>query len=115
MFGFRCLGIGCGHFVTSHSHDLGTLVLWQLIEDLAGKRFIFCQLRPGFLQVVCGLGLAVHAPALCLALGINAAGLRALQIFQRARRFAMWRGSFITLFLCTAWMLASAYADRITS
>ncbi len=35
--------------------------------------------------------------------------------YQRARRFAMWRGSFITLSLCTAWMLASAYAGRITS
>lgn len=35
--------------------------------------------------------------------------------YQRARRFAMWRGSFITLFLCTAWMLASAYAGSITS
>lgn len=34
--------------------------------------------------------------------------------YQRARRFAMWRGSFITLSLCTAWMLASAYAG-ITS
>lgn len=35
--------------------------------------------------------------------------------YQRARRFAMWRGSFITLSLCTAWMLASAYAGCITS
>lgn len=35
--------------------------------------------------------------------------------YQRARRFAMWRGSFITLSLCTAWMLASAYAGSITS
>lgn len=35
--------------------------------------------------------------------------------YQRARRFALWRGSFITLSLCTAWMLASAYAERITS
>lgn len=34
---------------------------------------------------------------------------------QQARRMAFWRGSFITLFLCTAWMLANAYADRITS
>ncbi len=34
---------------------------------------------------------------------------------QQARRWAFWRGSFITLSLCTAWMLASAYADRITS
>lgn len=35
--------------------------------------------------------------------------------YQRARRFAMWRGSFITLSLCTAWMLVSAYAGCITS
>lgn len=35
--------------------------------------------------------------------------------YQRARRFAFWRGSLITLSLCTVWMLASAYADRITS
>lgn len=35
--------------------------------------------------------------------------------YQRARRFAFWRGGLITLSLCTAWMLASAYADRITS
>jgi len=34
--------------------------------------------------------------------------------YQRARRFAMWRGSFITLSLCTAWMLASALAGCIT-
>jgi hypothetical protein len=34
---------------------------------------------------------------------------------QQARRWAFWRGSFITLSLCTAWMLASAYADCITS
>ncbi|GEM_PF-407083 len=33
---------------------------------------------------------------------------------QRARRIATWRGSFITLFLCTAWMLASALAGSIT-
>lgn len=35
--------------------------------------------------------------------------------YQRARRFAFWRGSAITLLLCAAWMLASAYAGRITS
>lgn len=35
--------------------------------------------------------------------------------YQRARRFAFCRGSLITLSLCTAWMLASAYAGRITS
>lgn len=35
--------------------------------------------------------------------------------YQRARRFAMCRGSFITLSLCTAWMLVSAYAGCITS
>ncbi len=34
---------------------------------------------------------------------------------QQARRLAFWRGSFITLSLCTAWMLASAYASCITS
>lgn len=34
---------------------------------------------------------------------------------QQARRWAFWRGSFITLSLCTAWMLASAYAGCITS
>lgn len=35
--------------------------------------------------------------------------------YQRARRYAMWRGSFLTLSLCTAWLLLSAYADCITS
>ena len=34
---------------------------------------------------------------------------------QRARRFALWRGSFTTLFICTAWMLASALAGTLTS
>lgn len=34
--------------------------------------------------------------------------------FQRARRFAFWRGSFLTLLLCTAWMLANAYAEHLT-
>lgn len=34
---------------------------------------------------------------------------------QRLRRLYTWRGSAIVLLLCTAWMLASAYADRITS
>ncbi len=34
---------------------------------------------------------------------------------QRARRFAFWRGSFTTLFICTAWMLVSALASAITS
>lgn len=34
--------------------------------------------------------------------------------YQRARRIALWRGSAITLFLCTAWMLASAYAGALT-
>lgn len=33
--------------------------------------------------------------------------------YQRARRIAFWRGSFVTLALCTAWMLASAYAGKI--
>ncbi len=35
--------------------------------------------------------------------------------YQRARRIATWRGSFATLFICTAWMLASAWAGSITS
>lgn len=34
---------------------------------------------------------------------------------QRGRRFATWRGSFIALFCCAAWMLASALAGSITS
>ena len=34
--------------------------------------------------------------------------------YQRARRFAMLRGSLITLSLCTAWMLASSLAGCIT-
>lgn len=34
---------------------------------------------------------------------------------QRAKRIAFWRGSFITLTLCTLWLIASAYADRIAS
>lgn len=34
---------------------------------------------------------------------------------QRARRFALWRGSFTTLFSCTAFMLASALAGYITN
>lgn len=34
---------------------------------------------------------------------------------QRARRFAFWRGSFTTLFICTAWMLVSALARTLTS
>ena len=33
---------------------------------------------------------------------------------QQARRWALWRGSFIALTACTAWMLASAYATHIT-
>jgi hypothetical protein len=35
--------------------------------------------------------------------------------YQHAKRWAFWRGSFITLALCTLWLLASAYADRIAS
>ena len=31
---------------------------------------------------------------------------------QQVRRWAFWRGSFITLLLCTAWMIASAYAPH---
>ncbi|CAG8863112.1 hypothetical protein PS627_00048 [Pseudomonas fluorescens] len=34
--------------------------------------------------------------------------------YQRARRFALWRGSFLTLSFCTAWLLLSAYADKIS-
>lgn len=34
---------------------------------------------------------------------------------QRAKRIAFWRGSFITLTLCTLWLIACAYADRIAS
>lgn len=33
---------------------------------------------------------------------------------HRAKRYAIWRGSFLTLTLCTAWLLASAYAGCIT-
>ena len=33
---------------------------------------------------------------------------------QRARRIYTWRGSAIALLVCTAWMLASALADRVT-
>lgn len=35
--------------------------------------------------------------------------------YQRARRFVLWRGRFSTLLICTAWMLASAWAGSITS
>ncbi len=35
--------------------------------------------------------------------------------YQRARRFATWRGSFIALTFCTFWMLASAMAGSITN
>lgn len=34
--------------------------------------------------------------------------------YQRARRIATWRGSFLTLAFCTAFMLASALAGHIT-
>lgn len=34
--------------------------------------------------------------------------------YQRARRIAAWRGSFLTLAFCTAFMLASALAEHIT-
>ena len=33
---------------------------------------------------------------------------------QRIRRIYAWRGSAITLLLCTLWMLASAYSGQIT-
>ena len=35
--------------------------------------------------------------------------------YQRARRIATWRGSFIALTFCTIWMLAGALAGNITS
>lgn len=35
--------------------------------------------------------------------------------YQRARRLVIWRGSFTTIFICTAWMLASALAGTLTS
>jgi len=35
--------------------------------------------------------------------------------YQRASRFARWRGGFLALSLCSAWMLVSAYAGSITS
>ncbi len=34
---------------------------------------------------------------------------------QQARRIAAWRGSFYTLTLCTAFMLASDLAGHITN
>ncbi|WP_269475554.1 hypothetical protein [Pseudomonas putida] len=33
--------------------------------------------------------------------------------YQRARRFAFWRGSFTALFLLSFLMLLSALADRV--
>lgn len=35
--------------------------------------------------------------------------------YQLARRLVIWRGSFTTLFIFTAWMLASALAGTLTS
>lgn len=35
--------------------------------------------------------------------------------YQRARRIYILRGSFITLGMCTAWMLASALGGSITN
>ncbi|BBV97956.1 hypothetical protein STW0522PSE72_33070 [Pseudomonas monteilii] len=35
--------------------------------------------------------------------------------YQRARRFATWRGSFIALTFFTGWLLLSALAGNITS
>jgi hypothetical protein len=29
--------------------------------------------------------------------------------YQHAKRIALWRGSAVTLAICTVWMLASAY------
>lgn len=34
--------------------------------------------------------------------------------YQRARRIATWRGSFIALAFCTCWLLLSALAGTIT-
>ena len=34
--------------------------------------------------------------------------------YQRARRIATWRGSFIALTFCTGWLLLSALAGTIT-
>jgi len=42
-------------------------------------------------------------------------GSQTMTRYQRARRFAFWRGSYTTLFICTAWMLASAMAGTLTS
>ena len=37
-----------------------------------------------------------------------------MSAYQRAKRIYIWRGSAIVLLLCTAWMLASAYAGHVT-
>jgi len=34
--------------------------------------------------------------------------------YQRARRIATWRGSFLALSFCTGWLLLSAWAGCIT-
>ncbi len=34
--------------------------------------------------------------------------------YQRARRFALWRGAFPMIFACTVFMMAGALADCIT-
>lgn len=34
--------------------------------------------------------------------------------YQRARRIATWRGSFIALMFCIGWLLLSALAGSIT-
>jgi hypothetical protein len=34
--------------------------------------------------------------------------------YQRAHRFANWRGSFIALTFCTGWLLLSALAGTTT-
>ncbi|HEN8710595.1 TPA: hypothetical protein U8203_000238 [Pseudomonas putida] len=34
--------------------------------------------------------------------------------YQRARRIATWRGSFIAITFCTGWLLLSALAGTIT-
>lgn len=35
--------------------------------------------------------------------------------YQRAKRIATWRGSFIAITFCTGWLIVSALAGNITS
>lgn len=39
---------------------------------------------------------------------------KAMASYQRARRIATWRGSFIALTFCTGWLLLIALAGNIT-